>query len=348
MDRKDFLKKAGIALVAGPLVLRQLTSFTGLQAANHRTLNCVLLPFHTGGPFYLDPEYNRSDITEQITGLPFNLKLTVVGVQNCAPVPNAVVNIWHTNADGGYSQFDTTSGNVGNHNNDTWLRGYQTTDANGECNFTTIFPGWYPGRATHIHFDVHIGFQPGGTVDQNPDPSHLFMGQMYFPDADVSQIYTQVAAYTGRGNNSVGLTNDFLLNATGQVNDLTVDMDLTGFPNSIGGEFCIGVDTEGVPTSMEEPLVDPSHEFHAVYGNSYGAVSEVRFVMHQPGQVTLSIFDIKGRMVSQILKKDFGAGEYGVSLDRFGTGLASGVYTIDMIVHNQDGLFRSSEKIIVQ
>jgi len=348
MDRKDFLKKAGIALVAGPLLLHKINPFSTLKAAGHRTTNCVLLPFHTGGPFYLDPEYNRSDITEQLAGLPLNLKLTVVGVQNCAPVPDAVVNIWQTNAVGAYSQFGTTTGNTGNHQNDTWLRGYQTTDSNGECNFSTIFPGWYPGRATHIHFDVHLGFQSGGTVDQNPDPSHLFMGQMYFPDAEVSQIYTQVAEYTGRGNNPTGLTNDFLLNSTGQVNDLTVALDFANYPTSIDGEFCIGVDTTGVPTSMDEPQKSPNFEFHAVYGNSYSNVPEVRFLLHKQGEVTLSVFDAKGRMVSQILKKTMGPGEYGASLDRQGTGLAKGVYTIDMVVQNQEGLFRSSEKIIVQ
>ena len=60
---------------------------------------------------------------------------------------NAIVDVWHADAGGDYS-------GVGSLQGETFLRGIQTTDANGDAAFTTIFPGWYRGRAPHIHFKV--------------------------------------------------------------------------------------------------------------------------------------------------------------------------------------------------
>lgn len=105
---------------------------------------CAVTPSETIGPYPSLSDFIRSDIREGKAGLPVTLAISVVNVNNaCAPVSGATVDIWQCDADGNYSQY-------GSERNLTNLRGIQTTDANGLVTFTTIYPGWYQGRATHI------------------------------------------------------------------------------------------------------------------------------------------------------------------------------------------------------
>ena len=67
----------------------------------------------------------------------------------CTPLANALVDMWHCDALGVYS--DVSSQNT---LGQRFLRGYQVSDANGQVQFLTIYPGWYAGRAVHIHFKV--------------------------------------------------------------------------------------------------------------------------------------------------------------------------------------------------
>lgn len=345
MDRKSFLQKAGIILVAGPLALRGVLK--GNASLEQLSTNCVLIPTQTGGPFYLDPDFNRVDIRENLAGLPLHLQLQVVGVQNCAPIPNAVVNIWHTDTHGGYSQFGQVFGNYDDFSNQTWLRGYQVTDANGECNFTTIFPGWYPGRAAHIHFDVHLGFTPGGTVDGVPDASSLFMGQMYFPDALVSQVYTQVAPYSTWGDSPTNQTNDSILLNTGQAGDLTVQMDTSDFPNSVAGTFCIGLDMAGTPVGMPSASADAAFSLSECYPNPAQSLMHIPFELHRKGQVSLGIFDAHGKVILPLLRQDLAPGTFTVDLDIEEAKLAPGIYFVDLIFHFGAEMERRTQKFQV-
>jgi protocatechuate 3,4-dioxygenase beta subunit len=139
----------------------------------------VLAPELTEGPYYLPNEAVRRDITEGKPGTPLRLHLTVVGVSTCRPVKGAAVDVWHADATGVYSGV---AGNTG-----TFLRGIQKTDADGVAIFDTIYPGWYQGRAVHIHVKVHVG----GNV--------VHTGQLFFPDALSDRVYT-AAPYRARGN----------------------------------------------------------------------------------------------------------------------------------------------------
>jgi protocatechuate 3,4-dioxygenase beta subunit len=105
----------------------------------------------TEGPYYLDGEAVRSDVTEGKPGTPLRLDLTVVDVDSCTPIPGASVEIWHADATGNYSGFGAASSNT------TFLRGIQTADSSGKVTFRTIYPGWYQGRAVHIHVKAHKG-----------------------------------------------------------------------------------------------------------------------------------------------------------------------------------------------
>ena len=113
--------------------------------------------------------------------LTFNVSKVTSG--GCTPLQGAKVEIWHCDAAGAYSDVSDPGFNT---KGQQFLRGYQATDANGKATFTTIYPGWYRGRAVHIHFKVH------------PDASTVFTSQLFFDDALSDQVFAQ-APYAGKG-----------------------------------------------------------------------------------------------------------------------------------------------------
>ena len=116
---------------------------------------CVRALSFTPGPFPLstilgDPHFRRRSIVEGRGGVPLELLVTVVDAKDaCRPIDNAAVYIWHCDKDGVYSGYDNATGL-------TFLRGVQATDARGTASFATIYPGWYPGRITHVHLQVFV------------------------------------------------------------------------------------------------------------------------------------------------------------------------------------------------
>jgi protocatechuate 3,4-dioxygenase beta subunit len=148
---------------------------------------CVLTPQTTAGPYYFDPKLERADIREGKSGALLKLAVQVVTVGACAPVAGARVDVWHADALGAYSGYDRQSdrrdqSTVGQ----TFLRGTQIADRNGQVSFTTIYPGWYPGRTPHIHFKVFI------------DRRSALTGQTYFPDEVSDAVYADFAPYNRR------------------------------------------------------------------------------------------------------------------------------------------------------
>jgi protocatechuate 3,4-dioxygenase beta subunit len=151
---------------------------------------CVLSPEQTQGPYYIPKEKVRSNIVEHRSGVSLKLRLTVVDAVRCAPIMGAAVDIWHCNAGGIYSGFESASaggpgGNAGPTDKDTFLRGIQYTDARGLVQFQTIYPGWYRGRTVHIHVVVHVG----GSI--------VHTGQLYFDDTLTDKVY-QTGPYKAR------------------------------------------------------------------------------------------------------------------------------------------------------
>ena len=116
----------------------------------------MLAPEKTSGPFPLDEQFDRSDITEGVVGHPLRLGLRVVDA-SCQPVPNAKVEIWHTDSTGDYSAYIDNGGGKDDGPGTTFCRGTQTVNADGIAEFLTIYPGWYSGRAVHVHLRVHVG-----------------------------------------------------------------------------------------------------------------------------------------------------------------------------------------------
>jgi protocatechuate 3,4-dioxygenase beta subunit len=139
---------------------------------------CRLSPEQVEGPFYVPGEPVRSDVTEGRPGIPLRLRLRVRDATRCRRITDATVEIWHTDAAGEYSGVNGTS--------TTFMRGQQATDRGGRAAFTTIYPGWYPGRTPHIHVKVHVA---GAAVHT---------GQLYFDDATTDAVYAR-DPYAARG-----------------------------------------------------------------------------------------------------------------------------------------------------
>jgi protocatechuate 3,4-dioxygenase beta subunit len=152
-------------------------------------LVCAVSPTETIGPYPSLVDLIRSDIREGKSGTQLALTVKVVNASDgCSPVANANVEIWQCDAAGNYSQYGSQSGQ-------TYLRGIQTTDANGEARFTTVYPGWYQGRATHIHVEVTMS---GRSVK---------VTQIAF-DESVNRAVYATGVYASRGSNPTSNTAD--------------------------------------------------------------------------------------------------------------------------------------------
>ena len=134
-------------------------------------LACSVTPNETVGPYPSLIDLFRSDIRESKGGTQLDLTITVLNTAaSCAPLTGVNVEIWQCDAGGNYSQY-------GSERAQTYLRGIQTSDANGQVKFTTVYPGWYQGRATHIHVEV------------TQNGRSLKVTQIAFPDSINDEVY---------------------------------------------------------------------------------------------------------------------------------------------------------------
>jgi protocatechuate 3,4-dioxygenase beta subunit len=214
--RASLHRLAGVAAAAGGLGLVESGSANGGPEAVARGLvGCVLTPELTEGPYYVPGEKLRHDVTEGKPGRPLQLRLRVLDASRCTAIAAATVEIWHCDALGVYS--GAIAGNPGTN----FLRGGQRTDAQGLATFATIYPGWYPGRAVHIHVKVHVG----GSV--------VHTGQLFFPAAVTDAVYRR-APYKSHGTHP-DTTNaaDAIYRNGGNRGLLTLQQTGTGYTASI-------------------------------------------------------------------------------------------------------------------
>lgn len=196
LTRRSLLGKLGLAASAaaaaacgGNSTTGPTTNTTSTAAGSTTTSGsgtastaCVVAPTETIGPYPSRTDMLRSDVRENRNGTRFDLTIRVVNTNaSCAAVSGADVEIWHCDVAGDYSQY-------GSQTDATWLRGIQTTNANGEVTFTTIYPGWYQGRATHIHVEVVMN---GRSVK---------VTQIAFPESINNEVHRN-GVYASRGTN---------------------------------------------------------------------------------------------------------------------------------------------------
>lgn len=189
------LGSAGFAILTG--------STEALSAAKDvAPLPCVVRPELTEGPYFVDEMLRRPDIRSDPTdgslreGVPLDLTIFVSRLAGgtCRRLPGALVDVWHCDALGIYSDVDDPGfDTVGK----KFLRGCQVTDAEGMVRFTTIYPGWYPGRAVHIHFKIR---SPAAAK-----PTYEFTSQLFFDDGLTDRVHAEkpyAAHGKGRRRNS--------------------------------------------------------------------------------------------------------------------------------------------------
>jgi protocatechuate 3,4-dioxygenase beta subunit len=198
MERKEFLKRGfsalGLATIV-PIISCSNDSIdpeTAETNAGDTSLSgsCTSTASETEGPFPTKSpaSYVLTDITSDRKGTKLTVKITIQNKNNdCAGLAGALVDIWHCDAAGNYSEYGGSGMQSTNYTNVHFLRGRQTTDSNGLVTFTTIYPGWYSGRAPHIH--VHI---------YNSSGKSLLVTQIAFPENISKVVYAQ-GAYASHG-----------------------------------------------------------------------------------------------------------------------------------------------------
>lgn len=219
MQRKEFLKKLSLSTVILPLV----------GACNEDDVSpdptsdsgeCVVTPSETAGPF---PTKNPSsltivDITSDRTGVGLEVKITIQNKNNnCEPLADAMVDIWHCDKDGYYSEYGGTGLQPTDLTAYHFLRGRQSTDGDGLAAFASIFPGWYSGRAPHIHVHIYDG-----------SGKSLLVTQIAFPTDICDTVYTTATQYYTKGKQDTSNAGDNIFSdsvdeemavVTGNVND---------------------------------------------------------------------------------------------------------------------------------
>jgi protocatechuate 3,4-dioxygenase beta subunit len=201
------------ALGAGGVAVDE-SAASGPAGVANGVVRCVLTPEQTEGPYYIAGEKVRRDITEGRPGTPLALRLTVVNASTCRAIKGAVVDIWHADALGVYSGFGAGAASR------TFMRGIQRTDAHGLAVFHTVYPGWYQGRAVHIHVKVHLG----GNV--------VHTGQLYFPDS-VTDVAYRAAPYSSRPNRDTRNASDAVFRNGGAKSMLKVRKTSSGYAAAI-------------------------------------------------------------------------------------------------------------------
>ncbi len=185
---------------------------------------CVLTPAQTEGPYFVDERLQRSDVridpadgsTRPGALLALSLRVASVDGNGCAPLAGAIVDIWHCDAKGVYSDANDMSFST---RGSKFLRGYQVTDADGRVRFTTIYPGAYPGRAVHIHFKVRANAR---------NAPREFTSQLYFDDALTDRVHAR-DPYAGVGERRTRNARDGLYRQGGQALQLMLVETADGY-----------------------------------------------------------------------------------------------------------------------
>ena len=202
LDRREALALlgAGTALAAG-------------CAVQPEGATCLRTPALTAGPYWVDAQLERSDLrgdtrgrSDPRPGVPLTMEVIVkaASLDGCLPVRGARVDVWHCDAMGLYS--DVPGSGTGDSD---FLRGYQVTDVAGRVAFTTIYPGWYAGRAVHVHAKVRL-FDAWGEVSTEKST------QLFFDDAFTDAVHA-TAAYAGHGRRDTPNVADAIFSGTAPV-----------------------------------------------------------------------------------------------------------------------------------
>lgn len=264
LSRRDALKLLGLGSAAflaacaapegtntlAPTSVSTLASSTQAPASTSTALDCVVRPEMTIGPYFVDDQLNRSDIRSEPSdnsmkeGVPLTIAIGVFDVANnsCTPITDAQIDIWHCDAQGMYSGVSDQGFNT---EGQKFLRGYQRTDATGKGQFLTIYPGWYSGRAVHIHFTIRTTGADGN--------DYQFTSQFFFDDTLTDQVHA-LEPYASKGQRNTRNTDDNIYNSGGDQLLLNLQGDNTnGYTSAIN----IGLDLTDTGVGAADSMGGP-------------------------------------------------------------------------------------------
>ncbi|MFJ8111216.1 intradiol ring-cleavage dioxygenase [Streptomyces sp. NPDC096132] len=279
-SQTDLTRRRVVAVGAGALAVAGLGggALAVDAAAGERTPtpkgklpeDCYLLTSETvEGPYYIDADKIRRDVTEDREGIPLLLSLKVIDTETCRPIRNAAVDIWHCDAVGVYSGYEDMgnggggggpaptgepptdaptgappSGNPGGHQEPTddtrYLRGTWKTDRHGHVTFRTVFPGWYRGRCVHIHTKVHVD---GEWTDAGYEGGHTCHTGQFFFDEESVVATESVEPYASNTAERTLLTEDTIYDQSGAAGGLLkLRYDKRDITKGVRATLTVGVD----------------------------------------------------------------------------------------------------------
>jgi protocatechuate 3,4-dioxygenase beta subunit len=241
LSRRDMLGFAATG-AAAVVVSQSLLSCTEGNAASTEpaetapesaSTSCVLTAALTEGPYFVDQQQERSDIrVDPVTGAASDgalLKLTFnvlrVASDACTPLTGAFLDVWHCDGAGVYSDVTGAAGRK-------FLRGYQITDADGVAEFTTIYPGWYTGRAVHVHFKLRLFAGSTRTYE--------FTSQFFFDEAQTDLVHSG-APYSARGRRNTVNTSDSIFRRLSAAERSALTLQTTRDGDTYVGVINLGV-----------------------------------------------------------------------------------------------------------
>ena len=306
-NRRQFLRLGGLATAAS------LWPFGRLSASTDG--DCTLIPSETAGPFPLDLSENefyfRQDVREDRDGVQLNLKLRITGTDNCEPMSNVRVNIWHCDKDGNYSGY-------GSETELTYLRGYQIADENGEVEFITIFPGWYPGRTCHIHFQVYV------------NSSYAAISQLTWEQDIKNELYAEHADIYTAGTDPVSPGSDGIF-ADGyafQTATLTPNTDTGGYDAFLE----LSVQGSGTATGYLEMEAAKRFDLGQNFPNPADDFTSIPFTLLQEADVTLEVYALNGSRLFNSTTSHYQTGSHTINLKRTDGPFPSGNHILQLRV----------------
>ena len=325
MKRKDFLRGFGLAGLT--TMLPKPTFIDAKLTSGPLPPNCVLIPSETAGPFPLDLSENqaffRQDVREDRAGVRHDIKMKIIGLENCLPMQNVRVNIWHCDKDGLYSGYQTEVGK-------TYLRGYQITDANGEVNFVTIFPGWYTGRICHIHFQAYVS------------SVYAAVSQFTYPIAEKNAIYEEHDEIYTKGPDPRNFNQDgiFADGYTYQLATLTPNSETGGYDSYLE----VTIQGSGITGLAEaEPETGGQFKLYQSQPNPYSEEAIVPFEMYFPGDAYLELYDLSGKKLVELKQTGLHVARHRFLVSPLRLGLPVANYAYQLRVENNSGTFRQAK-----
>jgi protocatechuate 3,4-dioxygenase beta subunit len=323
-NRRDFLRLTGLAGAATLIPYKNALTSDVIPGIGNE---CVLIPTETAGPFPLDlsdnPFFFRQDVREDRAGVQVNLKMRVLGLDNCEPMQNVRVHIWHCDKDGLYSGYQGEEGL-------TYLRGWQMADANGEVEFITILPGWYPGRVCHIHFQVYVSSM------------YAAISQLTFEVDTKNEIYSGNPYLYTKGTDPLLPSQDGVF-ADGyeyQLANLAPNTETGGYDSFLEVSV-LGEGTTGIGYLEKENAKQFS--LGQNFPNPFAEETTVPFYLRYPSDVKLELWDIRGEKLTVIERGSLPAGDHSININPGNLGLATGNLVYQLEIRNTSGTYRDSK-----